>query len=60
MGKDLATFGQWNVLKLSAEDCKKTLILREFAIGFCSSTKSVIVRYTLDNLYPPESEQGIS
>ncbi len=57
--KDSKTFGQWDSIILSAENCKSVLVPRGFAHGFCTLTEDVIVQYKVDNLYSPECEQGI-
>ena len=57
--KDSATYGQWDSIKLSEENCKSVLVPRGFAHGFCTLTESVIVQYKVDNPYAPECEKGI-
>ncbi len=57
--KDSATFGQWDAVNLSEENCKSVYIPRGFAHGFCTLTESVIVQYKIDNVYAPQAESGI-
>lgn len=57
--KDSKTFGQWDSIILSAENCKSVLVPRGFAHGFCTLTENVIVQYKVDNPYAPDCEQGI-
>lgn len=57
--KDSATYGQWDSIKLSAENCKSVFVPRGFAHGFCTLTENVIVQYKVDNLYAPDCERGI-
>ena len=57
--KDSATFGRWDSIHLSEENCKAAYIPRGFAHGFCTLTDDVIVQYKVDNFYAPEAEMGI-
>ncbi len=57
--KDSATFGQWDGINLSAENCASVYIPRGFAHGFCTLTENAIVQYKVDNAYAPEAERGI-
>jgi dTDP-4-dehydrorhamnose 3,5-epimerase len=57
--KDSATFGEWDSVHLSEENCKAAYIPRGFAHGFCTLTDDVLVQYMVDNVYAPESELGI-
>ena len=57
--KDSASYGQWDSINLSEENCKSVFIPRGFAHGFCTLTESVIVQYKVDNFYSRESEGGI-
>lgn len=57
--KDSATFGQWDSIELSEENCNAVYIPHGFAHGFCTLTKDVIVQYKVDNIYSPEFESGI-
>jgi dTDP-4-dehydrorhamnose 3,5-epimerase len=57
--KDSETFGQWDSVNLSDENCKAVYIPRGFAHGFSTLTSNVIVQYKVDNVYEPKSEMGI-
>ncbi|MGI8468745.1 MAG: dTDP-4-dehydrorhamnose 3,5-epimerase [Pyrinomonadaceae bacterium] len=57
--KNSETFGQWDAIRLSEENCKSIYIPQGFAHGFCTLTESVIVQYKVDNFYAPEAERGI-
>jgi dTDP-4-dehydrorhamnose 3,5-epimerase len=57
--KHSATFGQWDSIHLSAENCKSVYIPRGFAHGFCTLTENVIVQYKVDNYYSREHDSGI-
>lgn len=54
--KGSLTFGQWDSIKLSAENKKMIYIPRGFAHGFCTLTKNCEVVYKVDNYYAPHSE----
>lgn len=58
--KDSETFGQWDSIVLSGENCRAAYIPRGFAHGFCTLTDDVIVQYKVDNVYAPAAEMGIS
>lgn len=53
------TYGQWDSVELSEENCKAIYIPRGFAHGFCTLSESVIVQYKVDSLYAPECERGL-
>lgn len=53
------TFGQWDSIELSAENCKMVFIPRGFAHGYCTLTEASEVLYKVDNYYHPESECGL-
>jgi dTDP-4-dehydrorhamnose 3,5-epimerase len=57
--KDSPSYGKWDAVNLSEENCKAVYIPRGFAHGFCTLTESVIVQYKVDNFYSRESEGGI-
>ncbi|MGI8555402.1 MAG: dTDP-4-dehydrorhamnose 3,5-epimerase [Pyrinomonadaceae bacterium] len=57
--KNSPTYGQWDSIELSEENCKSVYIPRGFAHGFATLTKSVIVQYKIDNRYSREHERGI-
>ncbi len=53
------TFGEWNSVELSKNNHKLLYIPRGFAHGFCTLTDNCDIHYKVDNLYTPESEDGI-
>lgn len=57
--KDSATYGHWDSIHLSAENCKAVFVPRGFAHGFCTLTENVIVQYKVDNYYSREHDSGI-
>lgn len=57
--KDSLTFGEWDAIKLSAENKKMILIPGGFAHGYQTLTEISEVFYKVDNYYTPESECGL-
>jgi dTDP-4-dehydrorhamnose 3,5-epimerase len=57
--KGSSTFGQWDSIKLSADNKKMIYIPRGFAHGFCTLTQNCEVVYKVDNYYAPDSEGSI-
>lgn len=57
--KDSKTFGQWDSIELSAENCKLAYIPKGFAHGYCTLTDVALVQYKVDAFYAPQSEGGI-
>lgn len=57
--KSSQTYGKWDSIELSGENCKSVYIPRGFAHGFCTLSGSVIVQYKVDNFYSPECEFGL-
>lgn len=57
--KNSETYGQWDALVLSAENCKAVYVPRGFAHGFRTLTDNVIIQYKVDNPYSPENDSGI-
>lgn len=57
--KDSKTYGQWDSLVLSEENCNWVYVPRGFAHGFCTLTQNVIIQYKVDNPYSPEHDSGI-
>lgn len=57
--KDSETYGQWDSIELSAENCKAVYVPRGFAHGFCTLVENTIIQYKVDNPYSPEHDSGI-
>lgn len=57
--KNSPTFGQWDSIRLSEENCKSVYIPRGFAHGFCTLSENAVVQYKIDNFYAPEADCGI-
>ena len=57
--KGSPTFGQWDSIKLSADNKKMLYIPRGLAHGFCTLTKNCEILYKMDNYYAPDSEGSI-
>jgi dTDP-4-dehydrorhamnose 3,5-epimerase len=57
--KDSPTYGQWDAIVLSEENCKSVYVPRGFAHGFCTIVENTIIQYKVDNLYAPEHDSGI-
>jgi dTDP-4-dehydrorhamnose 3,5-epimerase len=57
--KDSETYGQWDSVHLSAENCKAVYVPRGFAHGFCTLTENTIIQYKVDNPYAPAHDSGI-
>lgn len=57
--KESKTFGKWFGLEISAENNLQLLIPKGFCHGFSVLSESVVVSYKCDELYHPESEQGL-
>lgn len=57
--KDSPTYGTWDAVILSEENCKAVYIPRGFAHGFCILSENTIIQYKVDNPYMPEFENGI-
>jgi dTDP-4-dehydrorhamnose 3,5-epimerase len=53
------TFGQWYGLEISDENHYQLLIPKGFAHGFSVLSDSAVVFYKCDEIYKPESEDGI-
>lgn len=57
--KGSATFGDWDSIKLSADNKNMLYIPRGFAHGMCTLTDNCVMLYKVDNYYAPESEGAI-
>lgn len=53
------TFGQWDSVRLSAEEKNMVLVPRGFAHGYLTLEENSEVTYKVDNVYHPESERSI-
>ncbi len=53
------TFGQWDSVKLSAEEKNMVLVPRGFAHGYMTLEENSEVTYKVDSVYAPESERAI-
>jgi dTDP-4-dehydrorhamnose 3,5-epimerase len=57
--KDSSSFGKWDYLELSEDNCKIIYIPRGFAHGFCTLSADCHVLYKVDAPYTAGSEGGI-
>ncbi len=57
--KGSPTFGEWDSIRLSADNKKMIYIPRGFAHGMCTLTNNFIMLYKVDNYYAPENEGAI-
>lgn len=57
--KNSPTYGKWDSVRLSGENCKSVYIPQGFAHGFVTLTENVVVQYKVDNMYSREHEGGI-
>jgi dTDP-4-dehydrorhamnose 3,5-epimerase len=57
--KGSSTFGEWDSIRLSADNKRMIYIPRGFAHGMCTLTKNCVMLYKVDNYYAPESEGTI-
>ena len=57
--KNSPTYGQWDAIRLSEENCKAVYVPRGCAHGFCTLTENAIIQYKVDNYYSPEHDSGI-
>jgi len=53
------TYGQWDMVELSAATPKAVYIPKGFAHGYCTLTEESIVLYKVDASYAPQAEGGI-
>lgn len=53
------TFGQWDSVRLSAEEKNMVLVPRGFAHGYMTLEEDSEVTYKVDSTYHPESERAI-
>jgi len=53
------TFGQWEGVKLSAENGKQIYIPAGFAHGYCALTEKVLMTYKVSDSYHPECEGAV-
>ena len=57
--RDSETYGQWDSVILSADNCNAVYIPKGFAHGFCTLSEQALISYKVDACYAPESEGGI-
>lgn len=57
--KGSKTYGKWDAIHLSADNCKAVYVPRGFAHGFCTLTDNAIIQYKVDNPYAPDHDSGI-
>jgi dTDP-4-dehydrorhamnose 3,5-epimerase len=57
--KDSPTFGQYQMVELTAENKRQFFIPRGFAHGFLVTSETVIFSYKVDNSYSPATEKTI-
>lgn len=53
------TFGQWDSVRLSAEEKNMVLVPRGFAHGYITLEENSEVTYKVDSVYHPDSERAI-
>ncbi len=53
------TFGQWDSVRLSAEEKNMVVVPKGFAHGYLTLEDNSEVTYKVDNVYHPESERAI-
>jgi len=54
------TYGRWCGATLTADGGEQMFIPRGFAHGFCTVEPDTIFSYKMDNVYDPNSEQGLA
>ncbi len=57
--KGSPTFGQWDQIRLSAENRRMLYIPRGFGHGMCTLTDDCVMLYKVDNYYAPHNEGAI-
>ena len=57
--KGSATFGEWDSIRLSADNKKMLYIPRGFAHGMCTLSEELVMLYKVDNYYAPGNEGTI-
>lgn len=53
------TYGVWDAIHLSEENCKAVYVPRGFAHGFCTLSETTVIQYKVDNPYAPDYDDGI-
>jgi dTDP-4-dehydrorhamnose 3,5-epimerase len=53
------TFGQWEGVCLSAENCRQLYVPAGFAHGFCVLSEEAVFSYKCSDYYAPAAEHGI-
>ncbi len=57
--KSSPTYGEWDSIELSSEQCNAVYIPEGFAHGFCTIDADTVVQYKVDSVYSAEHEGGI-
>jgi dTDP-4-dehydrorhamnose 3,5-epimerase len=57
--KGSKTYGEWDAVRLSADNKRQLLIPKGFAHGFSVLSKTAVVFYKCDDFYHPETEAGV-
>jgi dTDP-4-dehydrorhamnose 3,5-epimerase len=57
--KGSETYGEWDSVELSAENCRLVYIPKGFAHGYCTLTEDAVVLYKVDEYYAPDFQGGL-
>jgi dTDP-4-dehydrorhamnose 3,5-epimerase len=57
--KDSETYGQWDSVELSSDNCRLVYIPKGFAHGYCTLTDNAVVLYKVDEHYAPDFQGGL-
>jgi len=58
--KGSPTFGQWEAVRLSAENHRQLFVPTGFAHGFCVLSEDALFTYKCSDYYAPDAEHGIA
>ena len=53
------TYGQWDSVELTADNCRLIYIPKGFAHGYCTLTANAVVVYKVDQYYAPDFQAGL-